>query len=129
MTVRKTYVRAVSPRLTHKVAHWSSPSWFVEVVNELTLRLTQVAVYHRRCDRFRLLSDGPVKVIRALYERLRDINISHSKARRGATNAMYLGRFVSPVSARPATDKVSTLMKIPTSRTLRQARGLMGAVG
>ena len=72
-----------------------------------------------------------VENMRALFERLRKHNLksSPSKARLGATDADFLGHFISPAGVRPNADKISDLTKMPMPRDLKQVCALLGGVG
>ena len=65
-----------------------------------------------------------VKTIRALFERLRtkNLKLSPSKARLGATDAHFLGHSLSPTGVRPNVEKMSALIKMPMPRDLNQVR-------
>ena len=95
--------------------------WFVEVVNEVLKGLAQVAAY---LDDVILFDSDPtahVKRIRTFFERLRKQNmkLSPSKARLDASNANFLGPFISPAHIRPYAERVLALMKRPMAKNLK----------
>ena len=85
----------------------ASPRWFVKVVNEVIMNLEQVAAYLEDVIVFDSNPTAHVKTIRALFERLRKHNIkfSPSKARLGATDAVFLAHSISPTGVRPNVQK------------------------
>ena len=71
-----------------------------------------------------------VQTIRSLFKRLRKANLrfSPSKARLGATDANFLGHFISPAGLRRNEEKVSALVNMPMPTDVKQVRALMGRI-
>ena len=53
---------------------------------------------------------------------------SPSKARLGATDANFLGHFISPAGLRPNAGNVSVLIIVPMPTDVKQVRALMGSI-
>ena len=109
----------------------TSLGWFIKVINEVIEGVAQVAVY---LDDFIVLdydSTARVKKIRALFEGRREpkLKLSHSKARLGATDVICLGHSITPAGIPTNAEAVSSLVKLPMPKNLKQAGALMGTVG
>ena len=109
----------------------ASFGWFVKVINEVSKGLEQVAVDLDAVIVFDSDPTAHVKTIRAFFEHLRknSLKLSLLKARLGATDADFLGHFISPVGVRPNAEKSSALIQIPMPRDLKQVSALIGGVG
>ena len=107
-----------------------SPGWFVEVINEVIKYFKEVAAYHDDVNVFDSDPIEHVQMIRSLIERLRKHNLkgSPSKARLGATDANFLGHFISPAGLRPNAGNVSVLIIVPMPTDVKQVRALMGSI-
>ena len=106
------------------------PGWFVNVFNEVIKGLTQVAAY---LDDVIVFDSDPVthvRTIRPLFERLREHNLklSPSKARLSATDANFLGHYISPAGLRPNSEKVSALTNMSMPTDFKQVRARMGGI-
>ena len=103
----------------------------VKVINEVIKGLEQLAAYLDDVIVFDPNPTAHIKTMRTLFERLRmhNLKFSPSKARLGATDVDCSGHSISPAGVRPNADKVSTLIKMPMSRDLRQVRALLSGVG
>ena len=106
------------------------PGWFVKVIVEVMKGLAQVATYLDDVIVFDSDPTAHVKTVRALFECLRkhSFKLSTSKARLGATDAIFLGHSISSAGIRPNAEKGSALMKIPMPQNLKQVHALMGGV-
>ena len=108
----------------------SVPGWFVKVINEVIKNLKQVAPY---LDDVIVFDSDPVahvRTSRSLFERLRKHNLKlfPTKARWSATDANFLGHFISPAGPRPNAEKLSALTNMPMTTNVKQVRAPMGGV-
>ena len=106
------------------------PGWFVKVINEVIKDLEQVAAY---LDDVIVFDSDPVSHVRtiiSLFERLRkhNLKLSPSKVRLGATDANFLGLYISSAGLRPNAEKVWALINMPMPTDVKQMRALMGGV-
>ena len=106
------------------------PGWLVKVINKVIKDLKQVAAYLDDVIVFDSDPAAHVRTISSLFERLRkrNLKLSPSKARLGATDANVLGHLISPAGLRPNAEKVSALTNMPMSTAVKQVRALMGGV-
>ena len=108
----------------------ASPGWFVKVINQVIKGVKQVAAYLDDVNVFDSDLITHVQTIRSLFKRLRKHNLKlcHSKDRLGAPDANFLGHSISLTGLRPNAEKVSTLVKMPISKDVKQVRALMGGI-
>ena len=107
-----------------------SPRWSVKVINEAIKDFKHVATY---LDDVIVFDSDPithVQTVRFLFERLRKhtLKLSPSKARLGATEANFLGHFISSAGLRPNAENVSALMNMPMPTDVKQLRAPMGGI-
>ena len=106
----------------------AAPGWFVKVINEVIKGLANVAAYLDDVIVFDPDLSTHVLNMKELFKQLRNhsLELSLSKAKIGATDAVLLGHTISPAGNRPNAPKVAALKSMPMTKGLKQLRSLLG---